>query len=216
MKIELSLYDFFSYTIPGVLYLFEIAWINFLLFPNHNEEMILFIKGINTPFFLLLLLTAYIIGHIFGMIAKRLWRFLPNVNSIQEDALNKVIEQFPYVQFQNKNNNWLVMMALSQHVSQDKLVETTWHEAIFLMIRNLTLGIFILAAFEIVYFFYSEFIIIHLVGGLILGIIFLLMISHCKDQLKTYFLNRYSIIIGSLLNSEEIIQIRQKNAISTK
>ena len=71
MSLQIGIYEFFAYTIPGIIYLFLTGY--FLIVGYRIQTVSYTIENIPLPLFLLGLVFAYVVGLLVDPIAKKVW-----------------------------------------------------------------------------------------------------------------------------------------------
>jgi hypothetical protein len=88
MSITIGIYDFFSYTVPGLIYLL-VAYLALNLFSPIHIDLSSFSDALLWGGLVLLVLLSFLIGHIFDSLSHRLWYRLFYQGGSQERAYDK-------------------------------------------------------------------------------------------------------------------------------
>lgn len=142
MPITLGFYDLFSYLIPGVLYLYLLNEF-FKLFDTSLGDLLPSLSNASTlqdaVFIALSLVSAFIVGHIFDMLARWfVFRLIFRKKTSQKilDEI-KVRDSAANVQFEAKD--WHLLLILLRQRNLEVAHSFDKHEADSIMFRNISL-----------------------------------------------------------------------------
>ena len=93
MQLQIGIYDFFSITIPGGLFLGVLVY---AFIPN--SDVIHFVKTVNFTMVIILAILSYIVGHIISYISKVLWGWFGRHKKLREEAFTKVLAEHPEIE----------------------------------------------------------------------------------------------------------------------
>jgi len=149
MSIAIGVYDFFSYTIPGVFYLYIIY--EFLkLFKVDVNNLLSVIANTSTPFQVTILIiglvTAFIVGHVFDMVAHFLVFNLMYRGKTSQIVLDKIKRRDNDANIQFEAKDWHLLLILLRQRNLPVAQTFDKHEADSIMFRNISL-IALLTAF---------------------------------------------------------------------
>lgn len=148
MSITLGIYDLFSYLVPGMLYLyllnetakvFAIDIIKHLM--DRFPETIVIILG---------LVLAFVVGHIFDLIARWLVFRLIFRKKTSQQVLDEIKRKNPELDIQFEAKDWHLLLILLRQRNFEVAQTFDKHEADSIMFRNICL-ISLLAAFLVSY-----------------------------------------------------------------
>lgn len=153
MSIQIGVYDFFSYTIPGIIYLVsgiefvKIVGIYNFKFDNVSSSPILIASGI------IFLIVAFILGYLLDPIAQNTWQKLFLIPDFDE----RIEQRYPNDKFDisykfNITYAYTIYASL-KNKSVDLISEIEKFKAISIMFRNLSLAILLLAINQIIQVF---------------------------------------------------------------
>lgn len=142
MSIAIGVYDFFSYTIPGVFYLYVIY--EFLkLFKINMFDFLSAAAGTNTPiqvtFLIVGLVAAFIGGQLFDMLAHWLVFSLMHRGKTSEIVLNKLKQRDTDANIQFVAKDWHLLLILLRQRNLSVAQSFDKHEADSIMFRNISL-----------------------------------------------------------------------------
>ena len=239
MSITFGIYDFFSYLIPGLLYLF--AFEEFLRSIGRSDIKIsdlLEASEVQIILFLIpVLVGAYVIGHILDPIAQKVfYKFLDRFRyprkkegpkDIFADCLQKTKEKTSNLEIDFKKEEWGLLFSLirQRNIEMAHILDKLNADSI--MLNNVAFGMFILAISQLIMFFTSQNS-IYLQNTL--GAIILCMLAFSRsNQFRKWFImgifdssleygsNLKQVIEYSRQNSmKELITIKDKKAKKTK
>jgi hypothetical protein len=146
MSVSLGVYEFFSYILPGVLYLYV-----------GNEALRLLglpkidLSRLNNVEAVLLLGIAYLAGHIMNAVCEFLWRYLGRkkmrLRNLPEISLERLKKKFKGINF--KKDEWDFLL---NRIRQDEPLLSAHLErfkALSLMLRNTALALYIFMGVKI-------------------------------------------------------------------
>jgi len=137
VSIKLGVYDFFSYTLPGTIYLFIIIY----LFSDRNLDYIKFLFD-NSNFTLLLIfgLFAYLLGIMMHPLCLMIWNRLFMRANLKEQALKNFRSSYGYEDFFEGRHNsvCIARIRLNNVESADRIDK---HSANRIMLINLSFGL---------------------------------------------------------------------------
>lgn len=148
MSISLSLYDFFANMIPGLLYLFMLNELLRSLDARHIT-----LSDINsTAQVLATLVIAYILGHLFNTFSFKPWYKLFIRKYDDKMALETINNLYPELKlgFASKDSDLLFIALQTKNKELADRIEVSRVNAI--MMRNISLGLFLLGAVELLNF----------------------------------------------------------------
>lgn len=151
MSIRLSLYDFFSYTIPGIFYILIFGfWLN--AFGAMDIDFSVF-GGISLSALLILIGAGYIVGVLIDPIAYRWTRLFYSRNRLAaKKAFDEFHEQHPWAMSNFEPTDWAILLRVIKSVSREDSDDVEQHNVAFIMLRNISFGLLILAVCCLVYF----------------------------------------------------------------
>lgn len=218
MSINLGFYDFFSYLLPGFLYLYVI-----------NEFLrILGLRSIDLNTFLqagqdpalgqvaLGLFGAYVAGHIFDPISlKFFFHFLfrlRNPAGATTISLQTITERYPKLGIRFAPKDWEVLHVILRQRSPETVQNIDRYQADSIMLRNIAFGALLLALLNVVIFF-STLSAAYLIVA-ILGFLACWVLASESFKFRIWFFT--NIFEGSLLygtNVEDVLSYETRNNI---
>jgi hypothetical protein len=214
MSITFGIYDLFSFILPGFFYLFEIVYVAYLFYPNN--ELNLFIKDLNIAHVLLLSIVAYALGHIVGVIARKLWYLIYKFEKIQNDTLIEVQQEYPKLQINFESQQWPALYAIIHEENTEHIAEIKWMKANHIMFRNLGFGLMVFAIIQAIQFFISGYTVIYLIISLSCLLMLYLTFSRSKSFIHHYHYMIYSAIVGRFLKGTELVNIKNEQGTKSK
>jgi len=148
MSIALGVYEFFSYILPGILYLYvSNETLGLLGLPRIN------LSQLNNVEAILLLGIAYLAGHIMNAVCEFLWRYLGRkqmrLRNLPEISLERLKKKFKGISFDFKKDEWDFLL---NRIRQDEPLLSAHLErfkALSLMLRNTALALYIFMGVKI-------------------------------------------------------------------
>ncbi len=155
MSVNLGFYDFFSYIIPGLLYLYVINDLLRVLGAKFIdiESWLRAGQAPDLVVFLPILLAAYVIGYVFDAIALRFFfRFLYRLfekESATTKSLNVIKDRYPELQINFKPKDWEVLFVIIRQRNGETAQNIDRFQANSIMLRNISLGLLLAALLNV-------------------------------------------------------------------
>lgn len=210
MNFKVSLHDYLSFMIPGILHLAILIWIYVSLSDTPDKYYQYFFK-LNVFHFLSILLISYILTRIINpIIAPILGKFIKS-DKLMNEAFDQIKTTYPMLNFIPNLNDMELLFYSGEYSIKGDLDLTEFTSADFLQYQNFCIAFLILIFYELFYFFYSGFIYVHVIVVLISLCLFIVLIKVCNYQLKKNYLCYYSKIISYVLKPEMLIKIKSND-----
>jgi hypothetical protein len=146
MSITLGLYDLFANLIPGLLYLYVI---NEALH-EANLGYIDLAQLDKLPNLILVAVAAFVLGHLFNTLSYRYWYHLFAPKPPDLLAIQHLKSQFPGVPFNFNLNETKLLLGIIRHHNIELADSLERHNANSIMMRNISLGLFLYALLQII------------------------------------------------------------------
>src|ERR1700752_241582 len=145
MSIAFGIYDFFSYTIPGVIYLIVINQILGL-----SKLPIINVENLNTNlgYALLGIVVAYIVGHLMDTIARR-WFFLFYKDNLQKRLIDRLKENYPELKIEFDIGDLRVLFSFIRHHQLELAESIEKYKVINIMLQNISLALLLFGIQEV-------------------------------------------------------------------
>lgn len=155
MSIAIEIYDFFSYLIPGTLYLYifneflrSVGWkyvdMQNWLKPDQAPDTVVFIP---------VLVMGYILGYLISPIAHRLFRKpiyqLRDKRKVYKRALDELKSKYPDLDIQYEAKDWDILFQYIRQRNLEMAHILDKFNASNMMLTNIALGIFLLALLQV-------------------------------------------------------------------
>lgn len=149
MSVRIGVYDFFAYTIPGVLYLGIIlfALAIFGVVPLTWNSL----NDVSFAGLIFLVGAGYALGMLLDVIAEQ-WSYLFRKRKTPYLMLEKFAHLHQSIQCNFSANDWILLLASIRQASPESAVDAEQHNAISIMLRNLSLAFLLLAIVFLLYF----------------------------------------------------------------
>ena len=159
MSINFGLYDFFSFLIPGLLYIFTFGKLLVDLGWNYSKAVPWEAVDFNNIIIILPVVTfAYIVGHIMDVIANGIFfRAIRSIRNrskktipVEEKALAIQKEVHPELDIKFSEKDWFLLFNLigQRNINLSQYIDK--YQADSIMLRNISFGSFLLAIFQII------------------------------------------------------------------
>lgn len=142
MSITIGIYDFFSYTIPGMIYL-VVAYATLNLFLPINVDLHEVSDAIIWGSIFLLVLLSFLVGHLFDFISHRLWYRLFYRSNSQARSYEK-FTKITGVKASFNPHEWTVLLGVIRHNDLQLSDAIDRNKATSIMLRNISFALFLL------------------------------------------------------------------------
>lgn len=159
MSINLGFYDFFSYLLPGFVYLYAIndllrvlglKYVNLANFMQAGQEPAFGLVA-------LALFAAYIVGHIFDPLSlKFFFQFVFRIRNPQGAttiSLNTIKERYPKLGIKFVPKDWEALLIILRQRSFETAQSIDRFQADSIMLRNIAFGLLLAALANMIAFF---------------------------------------------------------------
>ena len=210
MSITLGIYDFYSYIIPGLLYLYAIN--EFLRAINWKFiNLASWLQLGQTPNLILLiawLIIAFIVGHIFNPLAKDLFDFvfrLRHRRGDSETSLMSIKDRYPDLKIQFGPKDWSTLFVLIRvrDLELSKFIDKFNADAI--MLRNIAFGLVLLLITYFIEFFMTG-AWIFLISAILALIFCSLAVSRSDDFRTRFFKHIYRASLEYGVSLKEVVE----------
>lgn len=209
MSISLGIYDFFAFTVPGLLYLYALNEFSKSVGWKFVDIESWFVSG-QTPslvFLVPILVGAYLIGHLLEPISQKFFNFFPRFSDRYDRTewyMNSIKARYPKlkIKFELRDRTLLFALIRQRNIEMAKILDIFSANAI--MLRNSALGFLILSVANTILFFSTN-LLDQLFIALITFILCLLSIMN-SNQYREWFVKdifRASLEYG--VNIEEVV-----------
>jgi len=153
MSITIGIYDFFSYTVPGMIYL-VVAYATLNLFRPITVDLHGVSDAIIWGSIILLVLLSFLVGHLFDFISHRLWYRLFYRGNSQARAYEK-FTKITGVKAAFNPREWTVLLGVIRHNNLQLSDAIDRNKATSIMLRNISYALFLLGIVLVVRVFIS-------------------------------------------------------------
>jgi hypothetical protein len=150
MSITIGIYDLFAYTIPGFLYIYVLYAYLIRFGPKFGPlKTPPLPDGYGLLIFVLLLVSAHLLGHLLDYFAQRFVFRILRRRSDSERALHELKQRYPDVDIRFQAVDWNLLFTLLRERSQDHTRVIDSFEANSIMLRNICFGLLWLGILQI-------------------------------------------------------------------
>lgn len=153
MSITIGIYDFFSYTVPGTVYLL-VAYSALNLVRPTNVDLSKFSDAAIWGSLILLVFFSFLMGHIFDSISHRAWYRLFYRGGSQERAYDQFTKIVGVKVFFNPHQ-WSILLAAIRHNNAQLAEAIDRNKATSIMLRNISFALFLLGVVFVIHAFIS-------------------------------------------------------------
>ena len=159
MSINLGFYDFFSYLLPGFVYLYAVNDLLRVLGLKYVNLTNVMQAGQEPAFGLVALglFAAYIVGHIFDPLSlnfffKLVFR-IRNPQGATTISLNTIKERYPKLGIKFVPKDWEALLIILRQRSYETAQSIDRFQADSIMLRNIAFGLLLMAVTNVIAFF---------------------------------------------------------------
>jgi hypothetical protein len=146
MSVTFGFYDFFSYTLPGALYILTInQFLGTFKFPNVTINDL----GANLGYAIVGLGIAYVIGHLMDAFGFR-WYSLFNRNIAERRAISEFKNNYPELKIAFDVRDRRMLMSFIRHNDLPLAESIDQYKAISIMLENISFALFLFALLQAV------------------------------------------------------------------
>ena len=203
MSIRIGIYDFFAYTIPGILYLIAGMYLcQTLKFVILDKQ---WLRSISTVEALLFALIGYLLGLLFDPIAKR-WYRLFKPKDLSKVVLDEFKAKHPNFVVKFGEGDWYIVLSYLRKVSEETAYNIERFNATNIMLRNVSFLSFVLAIIQtgrlIVCFSWLEFVlcVVFAVFALIAG-------KESVKYAKWFYSSQYASIAAHSITAQDLVEL---------
>ncbi len=152
MSIRIGLYDFFAYTLPGVFYILVVTYgLAIFGFININLSML---STLSLLSFLILIGAGYIVGLLMDPIAYKWARLFQKRNrEVAKLAFEEFCNHHPQIKMSFKSSDWGILLRTIKSSSIEAAMDIEQHNVASVMLRNISLGLIVVSAIYLLFFF---------------------------------------------------------------
>lgn len=219
MSIDLGIYDFFAYTLPGLLYLFAFNEFSKSINWKNVDFNSLVISGqeLNIINIMVIFVGGYLVGHLMDTVSNKFFDLFSTRKTRSNRKnwyMRSIKDRYPSlgVQFEPKDRTLLFALIRQRNIEMARILDN--FSANNIMLRNVALGLFLLGIVQIIFFFRNG-----VLESLFLSIVFFLLFFLSKtrsDQYRGWFIKdvlRASLEYGTSV--DEVVEFSRKK-VSTK
>lgn len=212
MSIQLGIYEFFAYTIPGASYLLTVVYVMIMFGLSGFDFKALSDLSIIQVF--LFTIPAYITGLITDRFAT-FWYRLFEPKKLAQTALDKFVANHPNFDFKFQAGDWAVLLAYIQKDKPEAIQEINKFNVVYLMLRNVSLNLIIVAGIEFVLYFHQVALNVwHLIGGLAAIVFSLIAVKQAIRYNTWFYLSNFEAILARSLTQTDLV-VRKENSVKS-
>jgi len=220
MSINLGFYDFFSYLIPGLLYLY--VFNEFLRGTGQKfVDIGIWLQSGQAPsltVFIPILIGSYLVGHLLDPVAQRLFKIfyhIRNPKKVYAQALDDMKAHHPNLDIKFDPKDWNLLLNFIRHRNLEMAHILDKFNADAIMLVNIALGLFSLTLIQAGMFFSSNNW-IYLINSAGVFILFLLSIFKCNQFRSWFFIGVFQAALEYGKDLEEVVENKIKEPQNTK
>ncbi len=154
MTIQLGIYDFFAYAVPGGLYLLLLTY----LLASFSGGKFDFASLSNLSLVQTLIFT--VIAYLAGLVVDRIavfWYRIFEPRQLEDKVLEKLKQRYSNLEFRFQGKDWAVLIAYLQREKPETTSEIHRFNAIHIFLKNASFAFIILSVAEVVLLIINRF-----------------------------------------------------------
>jgi hypothetical protein len=209
MSIRLGLYDFFAYTLPGGLYLLVLTYAAVILGIANADFKIL--ANLSAVQIAVVIAAAYFISYVFDPVA-RAWHRLFKGHGYVKRVHDEYKAHHPEIELKARPGDWPVMLAFIRRENLEVAADIERHNVSRLMMRNVSLGLGMLAALQIIVCLRTGFALLD-VALLVLFVTGSIVSGRQATSFQSWFYQSiYQAITARNLTATDFIEMKSESA----
>ena len=205
MSITIGVFDFFSYAIPGSLYLLTAIYLASIFNGSKIDIQYITLTG---ELIVVFGIGGYLTGVLFDLVAGKIWGWIFKGNQVRVKALTEFKKRYETMKVRFEATDWPVLLAYIKHNSPENVFIIEKDKALSMMLQNLSLCCFVFFVGQVFYLLLNSFSYLQFSLGIIA---FTFSILSARQSLKFerwFFLGIYEAAIS--LGPEMINLIGEK------
>lgn len=203
MSITIGIYDFFSYTIPGAIYLFVLFEVYKLLTGSYPP-----IDLGNVGHIILGAIASYLLGTTLNPLSRVFWYFPYRAKHVpaQEEYYERIKQRYPEVNIKFNKGQWPLILT---HIRKENLGLANFidrSKAVAVMLRSASLGVMLFAITQGIEFVASGYSIIY-GATTIFSVLFSLAARHeGREFNRWYYQSIYEYAVAEKLPLSDLVE----------
>jgi hypothetical protein len=212
MSIRVGIYDFFANMIPGVFYMLVAAFgLNIFGIVKIDLAQIM---GFSLAAFVTLLAVGFIVGQIIDLIGYKWFLLFRKRNSIaRKEAFALFQQHYPWLEVYYRQEDWSLMLQAIRIQIPEATAEIDQHNALHIMLRNISLGLFLASLILIIALIVIPIHVANVVVAALGLTLSYLAIDRSAHRRNWFYLGIYEAFATNLLLQQQVfiskIQVKQ-------
>lgn len=186
MSLRISLYDFFSYTLPGVFFILIIA-LGLTTFGVINFDLAI-LADLSLSSLLILTGAGYLLGLLLNPIAERWVRlFIGTHHRARDEAFAEFHSRHPKLKIEFAANEWDMLFYAVKAKSAETATDVELHNVASIMLRSISLILLIAAALFLLIFLFVYTNIWNLVSAITALFLSRIAITLCHNRRRWFY-----------------------------
>ena len=152
MSIRMSIYDFFSYAVPGGVFMSP-----FLYLLSKYYDKVFSLSGMSFWGFLIWGSLAYIIGYAIDPLVSKSWYKIFRSENFFQETMEKFNERHTTVNVKFQEMDWYIPLSFIKRHSIEMAYDVEKFNAINIMLRNVSFGLLIYTIIFSIEFFLEDY-----------------------------------------------------------
>ncbi len=207
MSFRIGIYDLFAYTIPGLVYLALIIYldtlfdlINSLDFYKLNIAHLIAASGL-----------AFVLGLVFDPISDNLWFSLLKTKNSKLKAIDEMVRRYPEFSVNVKPDDWILFLDHIKNRNLEMGSEFDSVKAQSKMMKNISFGLLLFGLSFLVAFFIKDSKIVFLIGSITYFLFSVILILKANKFHNWYYCFIFEAIISEQIKIENYVKYSQPN-----
>ncbi len=199
MSIRMGIYDFFSYVIPGGIFISAFQY----LFQKYYFQLIN-LTGISFVEFLVWGSLAYLVGLAIDPLISKSWYRLFRRKNLFEETMEKFNERHPAVDVLFQEMDWYILLSFIKKHNIEMAYDIEKFNVINIMLRNSSFGILVYAAIFVFEFILNNYFWIYAVFAILSLIISIVLVQQSVKFQKWFYESIYQTVIALTIEIEKL------------
>ena len=202
MSIQISMWDFFAYTVPGAFYLFVAAFSGVQFGLLHLDRTV--VDDLSLFGAVIFAGAAYIVGMIIDPLAKP-WHYLFRPKDLAAVTFEKFKKSYPEFTVKFDGAHWPLLLAYLRNKTGQPAVDIERHNVTNIMLRNISFGLLILAVVQTAHFFVVSHAYQDVITAIAAALLAILAGRQAAKFAKWFYLANFEAVVGLSLKENDLI-----------
>lgn len=204
MSIRIGIYDFFAYTLPGVLYILIFTYgLTVFGFTQVDLSML---NNISLSSILVLIGAGYLVGLLIDPIAlKWVTLFIGRNGLARRQAFDTFHKQHPWLELNFDVEDWSLLLFALKSKSTEGVMDLEMHNVASILLRNVSLGLVMISIIFILFFVLVTTNLWNLVLAVVALVLSGIAVDRCKLRRNWFYLGILEAFVAYYMFQAESI-----------